>query len=413
MSLFAELKRRNVFRVAAAYLVIGWLLLQVADTVIPALHLPDWILSAITLVFILGFIPTVLFSWAYELTPDGLKRDSEVKANHEHNSQTAKKLDVITLLAVLGIVVLIVWQQFYAKPSNQITQADVALAQNDAAVVDQSSGLKDSADELSIAVLPFADLSPQSDQAYFSDGIAEEILNVLVKVESLKVASRTSSFGFKGQESLGIPMIAEKLNVRHVLEGSVRKSGGTVRVTAQLIDAATDQHLWSETYDRELTTENLFAIQDEVAQAIVEQLGIALNAEQRPTHNNQVLPHVDNYDLFLKARSLYRDRIELDTADAHLVKLLEQDPGYAPAWELRAAITSLMREYGYSHVSDAELLLQDEEYVSKALAINPNSALAIASNANMKQNNSWNTQQYQDQNQIIVDLKKATLLDPY
>ncbi|TDR22354.1 tetratricopeptide repeat protein [Marinicella litoralis] len=410
MSLFNELKRRNVFRVAAAYLVIGWLLLQVTDTVVPALHLPDWIISALTLVLLLGFIPTVLFSWAYELTPDGLKKDSEVSAN-QVSSFTAKKLDVITLIAVVAVMLLVAWQQFGTKP--KVAATDLAVADVPAfEVVETNVADTANTDDQSIAVLPFADLSPQSDQAYFSDGIAEEILNVLVKVKALKVASRTSSFGFKGQESMGIPAIAAKLNVRHVLEGSVRKSGQMVRVTAQLIDAQTDQHLWSETYDRELTTENLFAIQDEVAKAIVEQLGIALKTDQQLTHEGHQVPALNNYDLFLKARALYRARLELDMVDGYLRQILEQEPDYAPAWELRAAVALLMPNYGFSDLTFVAAQEKVNLYAEKALALNPNSALSLAAKAYIRHLIAWEDGTKQDYQSIINDLIRAIEIDP-
>jgi TolB-like protein len=409
--LFSELRRRNVFRVAAAYLVIGWLLLQVADTVIPALHLPEWIISAITLVLILGFIPMVLFSWAYELTPEGLKKDSEVSANDLASTHTAKKLDVITLIAVVAVMALIAWQQFGTQPVVK-TQSDAVIDQLTEVIVEKNPDETETTVYQSIAVLPFVDLSPQSDQAYFSDGIAEEILNVLVKVKALKVASRTSSFGFKGQESQGIPKIAEQLNVRHILEGSVRKSGATVRVTAQLIDADTDQHLWSETYDRELTTENLFAIQDEVASAIVKQLGIALNTESVVNNGSNHLLDLDNYELFLKARALYRSRTELDTADAYLAQILNQDPDFAPAWELRAALPALMVEYGFAEWGFVTVQEKADQFAGQALALNPNSALALAAKANTR---AWGAKQElvaQDFQQIILDLKRAIEIDP-
>lgn len=411
MSLFNELKRRNVFRVAAAYLVIGWLLLQVADTVLPALHLPDWIISALTLLLILGFIPTVLFSWAYELTPEGLKKDSEVSANDLASTHTAKKLDVITLIAVVAVTALIAWQQFTTQPAVK-AQSDAVINQVAAVGVEQNPDQQQSSGYSSIAVLPFVDLSPLSDQAYFSDGIAEEILNVLVKVKALKVASRTSSFGFKGQESQGIPKIAEQLNVRHILEGSVRKSGATVRVTAQLIDAQTDLHLWSETYDRELTTENLFAIQDEVATAIVKQLGIALNTESAVINGSKHLLDLDNYELFLKARALYRSRTELDTADAYLAQIVEKDADFAPAWELRAALPVLLVEYGFADWGYDTVQQKADQFADRALALNPNSALALAAKANSR---SWGAKQElvaQDFNQIILDFKRAIEIDP-
>ncbi len=412
MSLFTELKRRNVIRVTAAYLVIGWLLLQVADTVVPALRLPEWIISALTLVLLLGFIPTVLFSWAYELTPEGLKKDAEVNQELQVSTHTAKRLDVITLLAVVGIVALITWQKFN-PPTPQVSEDSTdVIDQSETSGNSATKVMADEVNQLSIAVLPLVDLSPQGDQAYFSDGIAEEILNVLVKVKQLKVASRTSSFGFKGQESQGIPKIAEQLKVRHILEGSVRKSGQAVRVTAQLIDAHTDQHLWSETYDRELTTENLFAIQDDVAKAIVAQLGIALNAEQQPSHSNSAVPDVSSYELFLKARALYRSRADLNTADGYLAQLLEQDPDYAPAWEIRAALPVLMKEYGFADWPFATIQEKVNRYADQALTLNPNSALALAAKANTR---SWGASHEfvtQDYHLIMTDLIRASELDP-
>ncbi|MFT5609668.1 MAG: adenylate cyclase [Polaribacter sp.] len=339
MKLLKELKRRNVIRVGAAYVVIGWLLLQVADTLTPALHLPEWIMSGIALVLILGIIPTLLFSWAYELTPDGIKKDSEVDQTNSGTSQTAKKLDVITLVAVIAIAVLIAWQQMNPR----------ALTPSSAKKADQTSNLESITSggvesnqpaSASIAVLPFADLSPDKNQSHFSDGIAEEILNVLVRIESLDVASRTSAFGFKGQEALGIPAIAEKLKVRHVLEGSVRKSGDQVRITAQLIDAKTDIHLWSDTYDRQLTTENIFAVQDEIAGVIVQQLGIMIGDEPiSEPHREATTDSVDAYEIFLKAQGLYHVRSGDNLMQ--IMSLYEQavsiDPNFAEAWAGLAA----------------------------------------------------------------------------
>jgi TolB-like protein len=163
-------------------------------------------------------------------------------------------------------------------------------------------------------VLPFADLSPVGDQEYFADGIAEEILNVLVRIDGLKVASRTTSWGFKGQEALGIPFIAEKMNVRHVLEGSVRKSGEMVRITAQLIDADTDQHLWSETYDRTLTAESIFQVQDDIAKAIVDQLGIIMDAESVAPSHDADTKDINAYELYLEAWQLFAERRSLQRA---------------------------------------------------------------------------------------------------
>ena len=195
--------------------------------------------------------------------------------------------------------------------------------------------------------MPFADLSPAGDQEYFSDGIAEEILNVLVRIEDLKVASRTSSWGFKGQEALGVPNIAAKMNVRHVLEGSVRKSGDTVRITAQLIDAATDQHLWSETYDRTLTAESLFQIQDDIARAIVEQLGIIMEADYITARHVADTKNIDAYELYLEASQLFTERRSLDRAIDLFEQAVAADPGFARAWAGLAAVYNIAPGWGF------------------------------------------------------------------
>ena len=375
MSLFAELKRRNVFRVAAAYVVIGWLLLQIATTLTPALHLPKWIVSAIALFLILGFIPAMLFSWAYELTPEGLKKDSEVDKSNSNTPQTAKKLDVITLVSIVGIAGLIGWQQMNppeSVPVNvEITEQTTALEVSTDSVAET--------DAASIAVLPFADLSPEKNQSHFSDGIAEEILNVLVRIESLKVASRTSAFGFKGQEALGIPAIAEKLNVRHVLEGSVRKAGNQVRITAQLIDAKTDVHLWSETYDRELTTENIFAVQDEIAGVIVKQLGVLIG-DQTPKeiHREVTTKSVDAYELYLKANGLYHVRSGDNIPE--IVSLYEQavaiDPNFAEAWAGLASVYIVVP--GWQLGTQEEYYPKAKEAADRATELNASLALPFA-----------------------------------
>jgi TolB-like protein len=247
-------------------------------------------------------------------------------------AQTARKLDVITIVAIVAIAAVISWQQF-----NPPMGSDVSIPSGPTAGSQEpSAGVtgKDIANA-SIAVLPFADLSPDNDQSHFSDGIAEEILNVLVHIDSLKVASRTSAFGFKGQQALGIPLIAERLKVRHILEGSVRKSGDTVRITAQLIDAKTDGHLWSETFDRKLTTENIFAAQDEIAGAIVKQLGLLIGDPGAGRAAVKVTAEsMDAYEIYLKAQGLFHIRSEKNLPE--IIELYAQavaiDPEFAEAW---------------------------------------------------------------------------------
>jgi adenylate cyclase len=244
--------------------------------------------------------------------------------------------------------------------------------------------------------------------------MAEEILNALVRVEGLKVASRTSSFGFKGQESLGMPVIAERLSVRHVLEGSVRRAGNNLRITAQLIDAEVDRHLWSDTFDRPLTAENVFAIQEEIASAIVtaliDSLGIEIEDEVRlvqPTEN------LTAYDMYLRARGLFQARTDLDVADDLLRRALEQDPDFVNAWELRAAVQTVIVEYGYTPLPQDEHERRGIQFAERALALEPDSGMALATLANLQFYAARNLVQRHDLGAIIRDLERAVELDPH
>jgi adenylate cyclase len=244
-SVWAELKRRNVIKVAVAYAIVAWLLVEVASTVLPTFEAPRWVLQTVTFVIILGFPLALILSWAFELTPEGLKRERQASAGEEVTGQA-----VVT--------------------------------------------------EQSVAVLPFVDMSPDKDQEYFSDGIAEELLNQLSKLRGLHVAGRTSSFSFKNKDD-DLQQIAEKLHVAHILEGSVRKAGNRVRITAQLIKASDGYHLWSDTFDRDLV--DIFAIQDETARAVAEALSIALGVGESDLGAGGTR-NFDAYDAFLAARSL-------------------------------------------------------------------------------------------------------------
>lgn len=407
MSLYAELKRRHVFRVALFYVVAAWLVVQVAETVLPLFEVPDGVLRGLVVLLAIGFVPVVIFSWVYELTPEGLKRDSEVTESEAAAAGTSRKLNVATLVvAVLAIGMLVADRLVPEKPA-------VAPATESPPGQAESSGEVAAPKAASIAVLPFADLSPDGDQEYFSDGMAEEILNALVKVDGLDVASRTSSFGFKGQESLGIRVIADRLGVRHVLEGSVRRSGNAIRITAQLIDADVDRHLWSETYDRPLTAESLFAIQEEIATsivaALVESLGIEVGeavALSKPTAN------LTAYDLYLQARALFQARIDMDVADGLAVRALEQDPEFAKAWELRAALHALMDEYGYSDLPQEEIDRLSIEYAQRALAIDPESGMALATMAHVRYGAASRLRERHELAAIIRDLEEAVEIEP-
>jgi TolB-like protein len=349
LQLFKELQRRNVFRVATGYIISSWLLIQVADLVLENIDAPDWVIQAFMLLLALGFPVAVFFSWAYEVTPDGIKREEDVDRSQSVTNQTASKLNRSIVAVLLIAVAYLFWESRFARDE----PAPVSAPTEQAAQVQEASpaATENRAEPGSIAVLPFADLSPGGDQGYFSDGIAEEILNVLVRVEGLSVASRTSAFGFKGKEALGIPAIAQELNVRTVLEGSVRTAGDTIRITAQLIDAQTDKHLWSQTYDYVLTVDNLFQIQDEIARAIVTELSHSLAIDVPLSDSPMVTratSNLDAYQLYLKARDTYRRRSSKNIPG--IIDMLEQaialDPEYAWAWAGLAATKAIAPSWG-------------------------------------------------------------------
>jgi TolB-like protein len=244
MSLFNELKRRNVFRVAIAYLITAWLLIQLADILIPMLTLPEWVTRFILLLLVVLFVPTLIAAWALELTPDGLKLEKDVDRSSSITPHTGKKLKAMTIGMLALAVVLLLADKFYLSAGDE--QAVAVVAE-----VDKS-----------IAVLPFADLSQEQDQEWFADGLAEEILNSLARTPDLLVASRTSTFAYKGSDK-DLRVIATELGVAHILEGSVRRAGDRLRITAQLIRASDGFHLWSENYDREAA--DMIDVQEDLA----------------------------------------------------------------------------------------------------------------------------------------------------
>lgn len=287
MSLFAELKRRNVFRVAIAYIVISWLVLQVGDTLAPILRVPDSVNSILFFFLLLGFWPAVLFAWAFELTPEGLKREKNVDRTKSITSNTGRKLDYLTIAAVVGGVAFVIW----SKTSVQVDNEDVASIE-----VEQTKVI-----DASVAVLPFVNMSGSQENEYFSDGLTETLLHMLAQLPELKVAARTSSFAFKGQNS-DVKEIAGALGVAHVLEGSVQRSGDRVRITAQLIRASDGFHVWSENYDR--TLDDIFGIQDEIAKEVGDSLSASLlGISEDRSIDGVSTKDIDAYDLYLQALS--------------------------------------------------------------------------------------------------------------
>ena len=319
MNLFEELKRRNVFRVVLAYLVLGWLVLQVADVLVDALELPVVWSKAVVALLLIGLIPTVVFSWIYELTPEGVKKESNIAPGQSITGHTAKKLNHAIIFLLVVAIGLFVYDRFIMDAGTVPT----GPASREVATVAAGE------ERPSVAVLAFENMSADADNEYFADGISEEVLNLLADVKGMAVASRTSAFAFKGKE-LPIPEIAAALKVRYVLEGSVRKAGDQVRVTAQLIDAETDRHLWSETFDRAFR--DVFTIQDEIAAAIGGALQIELLGEGGEVVRSESIDP-DVYNRFLEARYLLRRRnaADIDAGMRLLIDVVAAETKFARA----------------------------------------------------------------------------------
>ena len=375
-NLFQELSRRNVFRVGIAYGVIAWVVAQVAELALDSFDAPGWVIKTLLLLLALGAPLVMLIAWAYELTPEGVKRERDVDRSQSITHHTAHKLDYIIIGTLVVAVGLLLADKFLLREPVQASVADQAQVQAAARPAEQEADRKTS--QQSIAVLPFVDMSPAKDQEYFSDGIAEELLNVLVKIKGVKVASRTSSFAFKGKD-IGIPQIAEELQVDNVLEGSVRKAGDQVRITAQLIDVRTDRHLWSETYDRKL--EDVFAVQDEIAQKIVEALTLTLGAGEKAAlaAPHQATENLEAYELFLRGRALWQRRGAENIRRS--IDLFDQatrlDPDFSRAWSALAAAHLTLPVYDLT-ANEAEEWGQADLFARKALALDPDIAEALA-----------------------------------
>lgn len=274
MRLINELKRRNVFRVAIAYLVIAWLLAQVSATLENALNMPAWFDTMVVSLLLIGFPVALFFSWVFELTPEGIKREKDIKRGDSITAETSKKLDYVTIVAAVAVLVIFLWQQFGAPTG------DSRLRGNDEGVVEDSvmpnnvapaqTGIllqEDDDSEInnkSIAVLPFSNIANDPENDPFTLGIHDDLLTHVSKISALKVISRTSVMEYKGTTKK-IKQIAEELGVANILEGGVQRAGNQIRINVQLIDAQTDAHIWAEKYDRELTASNIFKIQSEIS----------------------------------------------------------------------------------------------------------------------------------------------------
>lgn len=353
---FAELKRRNVVRIGIAYGVVTWVLLQGIDVVGDIMNLPDWVGQGLLIVLAVGFPLVLFFSWAFEVTPKGVMKTADVDKSKSITHGTGQKINKLIIGGlVLAVAFLLVDKFFISNNGGELRQAEAGQA--------------------SIAVLPFVNMSDDASNEYFADGLSEEILNVLAKVPDLKVAGRTSSFQFKG-ENLDLREIGKTLGVETILEGSVRKQGNRVRITAQLIRASDGFHMWSDTYDRNL--EDIFAVQDEISAAIFAELSRTLGLSGQMKGRGAITTDIAAYDRYLEARTLMARRglDNLIRAAQLLEEATQLDPNFAESWAVLAQVYSLF--FYYYPDNPVEYFPRAEAAARRAIALKPDLATGYA-----------------------------------
>jgi TolB-like protein/Tfp pilus assembly protein PilF len=384
---YSELKRRNVIKSALAYVVVSWVIIQVMSIILPTIEAPSYVMKLLLVILIIGFPLWIVFAWVYEITPDGIKKTLSINKEESVTLETSNRLNKI-IIAALGIAIILL---------------SINLFNNNKRNNDSNS--EDTVDVISIegksiAVLAFADMSKDKDQEYFSDGISEEILNLLAEIPDLKVISRTSSFSFKNKE-VTTNEIGSALNVNHVLEGSIRKSGSTFRITAKLIDVTNGSQIWSETYDRPMN--DIFKIQDEIASNVSEQLQLRILGELKSIKS----PKTEAYNLYLMANHLANQNTKTTYISAEKVikEALDIDPEYSDAWRLLASIYHTGM-YNFSLRSYKEGIPLGLAAAQKAVELDPNSGDNYITLSSLQELN-W------DFEASAKNSDKALELDPY
>jgi adenylate cyclase len=363
INVFSELKRRNVYKVAVAYAVVAWLLIQAASIFFPAFDAPPWVMKVFIIVIIFGFPVALIFSWAFEITPEGIKLESEIEPNKSIARRTGRKIVAVTIALAVVAAGLFVYQLVRSKSET--------LGSRTAATIPNKS----------IAVLPFDNLSRDPDNAYFCEGVQDEILTRLAKVADLKVISRTSTQHFKSAPD-NLPQIAKQLGVTNILEGSVQKASDQVRVNVQLINALTDAHLWAETYDRKLT--DIFAVESDVAKTIAETLQAKLTGSEKTAMSKKPTANPEAYELYLKGRFFWNKRTAADLRKSieYFDQAIAKDPGYAQAYAALAQSWKLLPAFNGGAPNDC--FPQAEAAAKKALALDDTSSTAHAALASLK-----------------------------
>jgi len=401
---FAELKRRNVYKVAVAYALVAWLLIQAASILFPTFDAPPWVMKVFVAVLVLGFPIALVFSWAFEITPEGIKREEDVPPNESITHHTGRKIVGITIVVAVIAAGLFVYQLVRSKNTGTPRQSEATTA---------------SISQKSVAVLAFANLSDDKGSEYFSDGISEELLTVLQKIPGLHVAARTSAFSFKGKNATA-QEIGQKLGVAHLVEGSMRKAGDMVRIAARLTQANTGEEQWSENYTRNL--KDVFAVQSEIAQTIVEQLrGQLTDGAANPTTKAEIqaevraavkggTKNVEAHESYLQGRFFANRHSEKEADQARVAyqRAVELDPKFALAWAGLAQTHVWDCNYateGGQKGFNAHLAAA-REAVERALALEPDLPEALFARATIETNFDYNWKS------AAETLRKALTLAP-
>jgi len=371
MSFFNELRRRNVFRVGIAYVVVAWLTMQVTDVVINNIEAPDWVFQVMMLVLAVGFPIVIIFAWAFEMTPEGIKKEKDVDRSQSVTHKTGRKLDRMIIGIMAVVIAFLVVDRFVLKDESgqqdQVADTELVVVEDEAEPATEVGP--------SVAVLPFVNMSDDASNEYFSDGLTETLLHMLAQLPGLHVAARTSSFAFKGQSS-SIEEIATALGVAHILEGSVQKSGERVRITAQLIRADDGFHVWSQNYDR--TLDDIFAIQDEIAKDVAGALDSSLLGGSTQTMHSVETSNLTAFESYLKGleqQAIYSYG-SMAVAESHFKQALARDPEFTDA--RMALARNYMLKNGTGLITDEEAREQIEPLIRQTRETDPDSRLARA-----------------------------------
>lgn len=392
---FDELRRRNVFRVGLAYVIVSWVALQFVDVVQDPLDLPLWLPKVVIVLLAVGFPVALIISWAFELTPEGLVKTANADKQTSITRQTGHRINKLIIGGLTLAVVFLLFERFYMvgeEPETIISEAR--------------------AEKTSIAVLPFVNMSDDPGQEFFSDGMTEEILNVLAKNHALRVAGRTSSFAFKGK-NVDMRTIGKDLGVDYLIEGSVRKDADMVRITTQLVQVIDGFHVWSETYDRKLT--EIFVVQDEIAHAISDALKVSFGDGESEANTANQTENMAAYDLYLKARDAHKNR-RIPEALALAEKVTEMEPEFAPGWAVYAQALALAPNWIYfdEPMDSAGAYARAFIAAQKALILDSNSVEALGAIANVYRTRlQWDDAGKSYQKALSIDPDNPVILEDY